>query len=183
MTRFAYFAYGSNMLTERLTARCPSAEPVGPAEARGYGVSYCLYSTDDSAKAGLRYDESAAAWGVLFSIAREEQAILDGFEGAPVLYRREMIDVLPADGGDPVQAVTYLPQPAHIVAGGRPYAWYRALCVGGARQHHLPLAAMKRLMEVEVLAIPAPDTPAWEGRARALGALKQAGLSMPEEGL
>ena len=183
MTRFAYFAYGSNMLTERLTARCPSAEPVGPALARGYNVSYCLFSTDDSAKAGMRYDESAATWGMLFSVARDEQTILDGFEGAPVLYRREKIEVLPSGGGDPVQAVTYLPQPAHIVANGRPYAWYRALCVGGARQHDLPLEAMKRLMEVEVQDMPAPEAPAWEGRARALAALKQAGLSVPEEGL
>lgn len=183
MTRFAYFAYGSNMLTQRLTARCPSAEPVGSAKARGYGVSYCLHSTDDSAKAGLCYDEHAATWGVLYSVARDEQGILDGFEGAPVLYRREMIEVLPSDGGDPVQAVTYLPQPAHIIADGRPFAWYRALCVGGARQHHLPIEAVKRLMEVDVMAMPAPEAPAWEGRARALAALKQAGMSMPEEGL
>ena len=183
MTRFAYFAYGSNMLTQRLTARCPSAVVTGPAEARGYAVSYCMHSTDDSAKAGLLPDASGSTWGVLFSIAQSEQEILDSFEGTPDLYRRETIKVLPADGGASVTAVTYLPQPNRIVANGRPYAWYRALCVGGARQHDLPLAAAKRLMETEVLAMPAPDALAWQSRARALAALKQAGLSMPEEGV
>lgn len=179
MTRFVYFAYGSNMLTERLNARCPSADVMGPAEARGFSVSYCLHSTDESAKAGLQRVETETAWGVLFSLDISEREVLDGFEGAPLIYTREEIAVHRPDGTT-LDAVTYIPHEDRIVADGRPYAWYRALCVGGARQHDLPELATQRLMQVEVLDMPAPGAPAWRGRSQALDALKRAGLSMRE---
>lgn len=178
MTRFVYFAYGSNMLTERLVARCPSAEPIGKAEARGFFVSYCLGSPDASAKAGLRVATGKTAWGVLFSLKLSERAVLDGFEGAPVLYAQAEIPVYPVGLSAPVLAITYLPQAAHIVPDRLPYAWYRALCVGGAQQHHLPQTAISRLANGENKALPEePDAPAWEGRAHAFSALKAAGLS------
>ncbi|MBU1173958.1 MAG: gamma-glutamylcyclotransferase [Alphaproteobacteria bacterium] len=182
MTRFVYFAYGSNMLIQRLAMRCPSAEVVGIGRAEGYRVEYCLGSPDGSSKAGLRRCEGATAWGVLFSLALGERSVLDGFEGTPVYYRRAEMELARADG-TPVVAVTYLPQPGHIVVGRHPFAWYRALCVGGARQHELPAEAVSRLAETGLCPMPAESSPAWDGRAHALRALKAAGLSMPEEGL
>ena len=180
MTRFLYFAYGSNMLTERLAARCPSTEPVGMAEARGYSVSYCLQSPDDSAKAGLLKVQNQSVWGVLFSLNRSESAVLDSFEGTPVLYARAEIEVFRPGASEPDLAVTYLPQPAHV-AEGLPFAWYRALCVGGARQHGLPETAIVRLDCAEVRPMPSdPEAPAWEGRAHALAALEAAGLEPAE---
>jgi gamma-glutamylcyclotransferase len=182
MTRFVYFAYGSNMLTERLAARCPSAEPLGRAEAPGFFVSYCLGSPDGSAKAGLRPAEDESVWGVLFSLNRSERAVLDGFEGAPILYARTEIEVFPDGSSAPALAVTYLPQPAHIVSNRLPYAWYRALCVGGARQHRLAERSISRLATGENMAMPGdPEAPAWEGRTHALLALDAAGRSVCED--
>jgi hypothetical protein len=177
MTRFVYFAYGSNMLTERLAARCPSTEPMGKAEARGYFVSYCLGSPDGSAKAGLRPAKNGSVWGVLFSLRPSERPVLDGFEGAPILYAQSEIEVFPEGAAAPVVAITYLPQPGHIVLNRLPYAWYRALCVGGARQHGLAEPLIAELATGENMTMPSdPEAPAWEGRTHALTALEAAGL-------
>lgn len=183
MTRFVYFAYGSNMLTQRLAARCASAAVIGPARLADHHVTYCLASEDGSAKAGLLPKADATAWGVLFWVATAEIGVLDGFEGAPDVYRREEVTVKRIDSDEDLVAVTYLPQPRFLVENGRPYAWYRALCVGGARQHQLDLDRVAGLAGEDVLDMPPPDAPAWEGRAHALSALKAAGLSMPRGGL
>jgi hypothetical protein len=44
------FAYGSNMLERRLTARTPSAIPVGTAYVEEYRLTFDKVSTDGSGK-------------------------------------------------------------------------------------------------------------------------------------
>ncbi len=181
MSRFVYFAYGSNMLTQRLAARCPSAEVIGRAEATGVYVSYCLASSDGSAKAGLRRATGKTAWGVLFSIDLDESGVLDRFEGAPKVYQRAQIDVRPDGSGAPVSAATYLPQPGYIVENRLPYAWYRALCAGGARQHALPEGAVALLAAGQNMKMPVGSVRAVEGQRRALSALDAAGIALDQE--
>nr|WP_321307520.1 gamma-glutamylcyclotransferase family protein [uncultured Sphaerochaeta sp.] len=181
MTRLLYFAYGSNMLTERLTARCTSATPVGPGEARGYAVSYCLGSSDGSAKAGIFKAPGQTAHGVLFLIDSEERHFLDRAEGAPDIYRRIEIEVFSNATGQPADAVTYLPHPDRLANGLHPYAWYRALCAEGARQHNLPESAIDNLRVGPIQPMPpqARGKRAWQGRLLAHEALIQAGLVPP----
>ena len=183
MTRFLYFAYGSNMLTERLTARCPSATPVGLAEAREHAVSYCLGSSDGSAKAGIFKATGQTAYGVVFLIDSAERRFLDRAEGAPDIYSRIEIEVFSHATGHPADAVTYLPHPDRTANGLHPYAWYRALCAGGARQHGLPEPAIANLRVGPVQPMPAParGKRAWQGRLLAHQALTQAGLVPPAD--
>ena len=67
MTKFLCYAYGSNMLTERLKARCTSALPVGIAFRRGFAIAFSTRSVDGSGKATLlpQSDPASLAWGVL----------------------------------------------------------------------------------------------------------------------
>jgi len=183
MTRFLYFAYGSNMLTERLTARCASATPVGPAEARGYAVSYGLGSSDGSAKAGIFEASGETAHGVLFLIDSAERHFLDRAEGAPDIYRRIEIEVFSEATGHPTDAVTYLPHPERRANGLHPYAWYRALCAGGARQHNLPESAIDNLRVGPIQPMPpeARGKRAWQGWLLAHEALIKAGLVPPAD--
>ncbi len=183
MTRFLYFAYGSNMLTERLTARCPSAKPVGHAEARGFSVSYCLGSTDGSAKAGIVAAPEQTARGVLFLIESAERHLLDRAEGAPDIYSRAEIEVFSHATGHPADAITYLPHPERTAEGLHPYAWYSALCAGGARQHGLPEPAIANLHAGPVQPMPpmARGKRAWQGRELAHEALTRAGLVPPAD--
>ena len=80
---FMYFAYGSNMLTTRLVARCDSAEFHSKALVRGYKLEFTKKSRDGSGKATLKRSDSVACTpGVIFRISESQSAELDSFEGA-----------------------------------------------------------------------------------------------------
>ena len=133
---FCYFAYGSNMLTERLKARCPSATATGRAFADGTAIEFSKPSKDKSGKATLRKKAGGQTAGMLFEIPKAELDDLDAHEGLGKGYRRcEAFRVRLIDGGGTVAAVTYLA----TVRDSRllPYDWYLALLVAGARQHGL----------------------------------------------
>src|SRR3989338_5140742 len=82
MTTFTYFAYGSNMLDERLQDRCPSARSVGLARAPGFYICFKKRSTDQSGKATLVEEKMVdmEALGVLFEIDEDEHGCLDEAE-------------------------------------------------------------------------------------------------------
>lgn len=50
---FITFAYGSNMPTARIRARCPSAVAMGVAELRGYELRWHKISNDGSGKPAM----------------------------------------------------------------------------------------------------------------------------------
>ena len=137
--QFYYFAYGSNMLTERLKAhnRCPGATFMGRAFAEGAVIEFSKRSKlDGSGKATLGRAAGQQTPGVLFKIPNEQRPALDRAEGAGKGYDR--CDSFPVhrSGSDKiVQAVTYLA--TSPVANLKPYDWYLALIVAGAHQHGL----------------------------------------------
>ena len=149
---FLYFAYGSNMLTERLRARCPSAAPRGVATAPGYALEFTKRSVDGSAKATLVADgtSGAAVPGVLFEIARADLPHLDAAEGVGIGYDRyDAFRVMRHADNAPMIAATYL-APARARDGSLvAFDWYVALALAGALQHRLPaahVAALRRTM-------------------------------------
>jgi hypothetical protein len=79
MDTFKYFAYGSNMLTERLRERCPSAKAIGVAVAFGYALEFSKRSSDYSGKATIVRSRKSEehVFGVVFEIAMSERAALD----------------------------------------------------------------------------------------------------------
>jgi gamma-glutamylcyclotransferase len=138
---FLYFAYGSNMLTEWLHRRCPSARPLDNAIARGFSLSFSKRSRDGSGKAMLvKTGESGqAVYGVLFEISRSEQTKLDEAEGTGRGYDRDDAFIVSrlADGKE-VTASTYRASPQGCNERLVPFDWYRALVLAGALQHGLP---------------------------------------------
>ena len=83
-----YFAYGSNMLHERLQRRVPSAVPMGIAILDGYRLVFHKKSVDGSAKCDLVLDDASKAYGVLFQMKEEELPFLDRAEGVGFGYER-----------------------------------------------------------------------------------------------
>ena len=132
---FVYFAYGSNMLNERLKARCPSAMPLGRAKAQGYRLEFTKKSVDGSGKATLvATDDGALIPGMIYEISDEDLVNLDNAEGAGSGYKRFDDFVVETDGGLKT-ATTYLanePQQGLI-----PYDWYLALVVAGTQENSL----------------------------------------------
>jgi cation transport regulator ChaC len=131
--RFVYFAYGSNMLPERLSARCPSARVVGHAAAAGYVLEFSKISRDGSGKATLVVGEGKAR-GVLFEIANTDRADLDRAEGKGYA-RDDQFEVETATDGQRIRATTYVA--SAIDRQLKPYDWYLALVIAGAEYHSL----------------------------------------------
>lgn len=136
MATFLYFAYGSNLLSHRLIARCSSARIVSIAKCVDYSVNFTKLShRDGSGKASLNKAIGAVAHGVVFEIERKERATLDWFEGAGLGYDRvDDLCVCLSDGKETLVS-TYLgtdPRPDL-----RPFDWYLALILAGAAEHAL----------------------------------------------
>ena len=174
---FLYFAYGSNMLAERLQKRCPNARPLGNAMARGFSLSFSKRSKDGSGKATLvetgELDE--AAYGVLFEVSESEQAKLDQAEGRRKGYDRDdAFVVIRLTDGKPETARTYRASPDRCDNGLVPYDWYHALILAGAFQHGLPEAYIAELRRATVQPDPEPQR---ASRQEALQILACAGFS------
>ncbi len=129
-----YFAYGSNLLSTRLIARCQSARVVGVAMTDGWTVNFTKPGGDGSGKAGLVRRDGTAHPGVVYELSADELPVLDQIEGVGHGYTRadDFAVTMVADG-EPVSTATYIPQrhdPALM-----PFDWYLALCIAGATEN------------------------------------------------
>ena len=149
MAVFLYFAFGSNMLTERLRARCPSAVRVGIAEATNFVLEFSKRSKDESGKATLVATDAqnSRSLGIVFEIDKAEQRALDKFEGQGRGYNADdSFAVRLLDDGTMVRTRTYLSAASR--SDLRPYDWYLALIIAGAQEHALDREYVARLREV-----------------------------------
>jgi gamma-glutamylcyclotransferase (GGCT)/AIG2-like uncharacterized protein YtfP len=136
-----YFAYGSNMLEQRLKERVKSAEFFSNAWIRGYEVRFRKISIDDSGKADLVQtgNPEDIVHGVVYQFDPADWHALDKHEGATRNnpgYDRVPIRVHTDSGSRDV--TTYLAQKERIDESLKPYTWYRDLILCGAEQHGLP---------------------------------------------
>ena len=154
-----YFAYGSNMLTRRLTdpSRAPSAVACGVAGAQGFVVRFHKMGADGSGKCTLvaAGDAAAVAYGVLYELADSDGAKLDRVEGVHTGgYLRRAIELRCLDDGDTTDAVTYVAGERHIDSARVPFDWYRDLVVAGAVEHGLPHSYIDELAQVPAVSDP-----------------------------
>jgi cation transport regulator ChaC len=131
-----YFAYGSNMLRERLRARVPSAVALAVARLDGRRLDFGKLGRDGSGKCDVpiaAYSD-ANTWGVVYALSRAELARLDRVEGVADHYVRDAVDVCVAGSWHRVQ--TYLAR--RRAERLEPFDWYHQVVLAGARQHGLP---------------------------------------------
>jgi len=175
---FDYFAYGSNMLSERVThaTRCPGAILIGVARVANFRLSFSKRSIDGSGKATLveAPESDEHVYGVLFRIPREQRDALDNAEGKGRGYERHDRFAVrrPGVGGESFVTV-YIAELGARDDSLLPYDWYRDLALAGALQNHLPDAYIAMLRNVR--AVPDPKLER-ESRVAALALLQQAGF-------
>lgn len=141
-TRVLYFAYGSNMLSERLCSRVLSAKAIGCARLEDWRLVFNKRSIDGSAKANLIESLGDTTWGVLYEIDAQDLERLDRVEGG---YKRISVRARKSDG-ETVEAVTYVS--AELTDEQIAYDWYKDTVITGAREHNLPqeyIAYLERL--------------------------------------
>lgn len=148
MADFLYFAYGSNMLTRRLTApkRAPTAARLATAFAAGYRLTFDKVSSDGSGKCDIEEtgNPDDRVYGVLFRVAFDEADRLDAAEGLGKGYRKGEIHVMTDDGMLPAVAYFATKKDAALL----PYDWYKAYVVEGAIEQGLPADYIEALKAV-----------------------------------
>ena len=148
MFEACYFAYGSNLCSARMRRRAPSARIVGVGHVEGRRLTFHKRGRDGSAKADAVEQAGSRIWGVVYAIDPADRETLDRAEGG---YRAIEVEVRLTDGGA-VHAFLYQALPTRLDPDLRPFGWYRAYLVDGAKEHGLPpgyLAALEALEAVE----------------------------------
>ena len=136
--RILYFAYGSNMSIERLSARVPSAELICVAALAGHRLRFHKPSKNDgSGKCDAAHTGSPedSVFGVLYSIQVNQLAELDRFEGCVYGYERQTVAVH-SGSNETFKAETYIA--THIDSRLRPLDWYKEHVLRGAKAAGLP---------------------------------------------
>ena len=135
---FHYFAFGSNMLTRRLTAveRAPSAVAVGTGYIAARRLTFDKSSQDSSGKCDAEPtgDKADRVYGVIFEISHSESSALDKAEGLGKGYEVETVEVVTPEST--IVAQTYIATKKDTDL--KPYHWYKALTLAGAIEHGLP---------------------------------------------
>jgi hypothetical protein len=147
---FVYFAFGSNMLTRRIIARCPSATKISNSLLRGYRLYFDKRSwKDGSGKCRIAKTESPhdSVWGVLYQCLAKEKENLDRVEGVGCGYESAEIEVENQEGSQ-TTAIFYEASPSAIESGLEPFTWYRSLVLAGAIQHRLPNKYIEQIASV-----------------------------------
>lgn len=148
-SHFLYFAYGSNMLTERLVDRCSSAKAVSTALINGYRIEFSKRSKDESGKATLVRENNSIVHGILYKINYRDLKSLDAAEGAGYGYERITIEVRAGKDNDLIDAYSYIATKTDSTL--RPYSWYKALVLAGASQHGLPKDYQLKISKCEAI--------------------------------
>jgi len=143
-----YFAYGSNLHPGRLRQRTPSCRVLSPARLSGHRLAFNKRGADASGKANILRQSQAGAevHGVVYMIGRQDKRTLDMAEGG---YRVE--HHLVAAGSVRHEVFTYVAREEFLDESLRPFHWYHALVMAGARYHGFPVHYLHALQDTRIL--------------------------------
>lgn len=134
------FAYGSNMLLQKLKVNVPSARKVANACLREYRFAFNKTSKKDgSAKGNIipTGNSEDTVWGVLFDIQNRDKQALDREEGLGYGYNEIAVSIATIDNKI-VHALAYIADDSAIQDILLHFDWYRDMVVIGAAHNELP---------------------------------------------
>lgn len=141
-----YFAYGSNMSSQRLLERIPRARARAAARLRGMRLTMNKRGKDGSGKANLVIDARCEVWGVVYEVLTDDWPILDRFEWG-YIRRRDEVWI----GDDRVGVHLYVAHAPLTSDALRPFDWYRDHMTAGAREHGLPESVLAELASLPAM--------------------------------
>lgn len=135
-----YFAYDDKMYTPVLNEILDEFTCLGPAYIEGHRLYFHkLSEKDKSGKCNIIKvnDLTEKVHGVLYDIPARKKHLLDKAEGLGFGSQETTVKIT-TSSGDNVFAFTFIANTAYIMQDLVPYQWYKALLVGGAKEHQLP---------------------------------------------
>ena len=158
-----YFAYGSNMLEERLKSpeRVPGAVFQATGCVQGYRLRFHKRSTDGSGKCNIVKTDSArdVVYGVVFEVPDNQLEALDSAEGVGCGYHCDYDIPVRLANGTEMLMLKYVADTNAIDDTFIPYVWYHRLVIAGAEQHRLPEEYIANLRRVPYSEDPDPKRP------------------------
>lgn len=125
LTVHYYFAYGSNMNSDRVRQREMSFESAGPGHLFGYSLRFNKRSVKypGAAAANVVASAKGVTEGVVYRLVEPVQIeMMDPYEGYPVRYRRTALPIITKAGN--VDAWVYIANEDHVAEGLAPARWY-----------------------------------------------------------
>ncbi|XP_041708627.1 gamma-glutamylcyclotransferase [Coregonus clupeaformis] len=150
---FMYFAYGSNLLKERLQLKNPSAVFVTTGSLKdhviqfGYWKKELLNNTNSwhGGVATIKESKGDVVWGVVWKMDKDNRISLDRQEGVGIGFYSPLDVTINTDEGE-VLCRTY--QMNNFTAHQTSPPYKQVVCLG-AKQNGLPLDYIKKLEAVE----------------------------------
>lgn len=130
MSRF-YLAYGSNLSMGQMSARCPTAVPVGVAELEDYRL---LFKGSRSGNyLTVEPKPGCSVPLVVWRIGETDEKHLDTYEGCPTFYYKKEVCVrmrsLADDSEQDIEAIIYIMHEDRPL--GLPTEYYYSVCREG----------------------------------------------------
>ena len=130
-----YFAYGSNMNHKQMKERCPNSRFIETAHIHKYKLVFDGYSNFWKCSiANIVPSGASMMYGGLFEIDDMDLKILDGHEGYPDYYSRELIEAIGSDN-KPYESWVYIKDEEKK---GKPSMKYIKTILDGAEDCGLP---------------------------------------------
>lgn len=143
-----YFAYGSNMLTERISDRLGTVEQVGIGLLHNYQLVFNRRgSYSPGGVASIIPWQGRSVFGVIWELNNKQLNLLDEIED-PAAYSRRSVSVEMKDGS-PVDCLTYI---AFSQGYHPPTKKYLSYLIQGAKEHNLPSRYARNLRRRSVRA-------------------------------
>eukprot|EP00090_Calanus_glacialis_P003268 TRINITY_DN12421_c0_g1_i1.p1 TRINITY_DN12421_c0_g1~~TRINITY_DN12421_c0_g1_i1.p1 ORF type:complete len:186 (-),score=78.48 TRINITY_DN12421_c0_g1_i1:50-568(-) len=145
---FLYFAFGSNLLTERIQINNPSAVFRNIAKLRDHKLDFNYFSQRwQGAAATIIPTLDSQVWGVLWELDMEHLETLDMQESVPTVYNRKTVEVELQDGTKEEAFTYFMVKPEE--EDKRPSYVYKDVIVRGAEEHNIPQEYLDWLRGIE----------------------------------
>jgi len=135
--KIGYFAFGSNLSSQRLLTRIPRASKHCVAILSGHRLCWHKKGQDRSGKCDIAVTDKPhdIVYGVVYLMTRDDKLELDVYEGAGSGYERRQISVTSLHGAA-IDVFTYYALEIDRVR--QPYHWYKEHVLRGALEHGFP---------------------------------------------
>ncbi len=125
-----YFAYGSNLVIERITERLGKVKFLGPASIEDLRLSFNKLGEDGSGKCNIVKSQGDFVYGVVYQISKLQKEMLDNFERG---YSTMSLQIPHVGECVSYSAIAVTDDNIYL-----PYDWYKKLVLIGAKRYGFP---------------------------------------------